>query len=155
MIHLQNKVRELQAELAAIELQNHSGPDDEQMARSAGLVKFKENDESRYLGPSSGIAITRLVMELAKRNTNSESIKDIVPDVKARQIKERFTNESSKPTSKVYPLISDVAAPDLPSRGLTEILIDIFDQKGGTKLFITLHHPWLTICSSVYASDPP
>lgn len=140
VIHLQNKVRELQAELAAIELQNHYGPDDEQMARSAGLVKFKENDESRYLGPSSGIAITRLVMELAKRNTNSESIKDIVPDVKAQQIKERFTNESSKPTSKVYPLISNVAAPDLPSRGLTEILIDIFNRKGAN-LFITLYHP--------------
>lgn len=140
MIHLQNKVRELQAELAAIEIQNHSGPDDEQMARSAGLVKFKENDESRYLGPSSGIAITRLVMELAKRNTNSESIKDIVPDVKARQIKERFTNESSKPTSKVYPLISDVAAPDLPSRGLTEILIDIFNGKGANPSLLFIIH---------------
>lgn len=139
MIHLQNKVRELQAELAAIEIQNTSGPDDEQMARSAGLVKFKENDESRYLGPSSGIAITRLVMELAKRNTNSESIKDIVPDVKARQIKERFTNESSKPTSKVYPLISDVAAPDLPSRDLTEMLIAIFNRKGANP-FISLYH---------------
>lgn len=139
MIYLQNKVRELQAELAAIEIQNTSGPDDEQMARSAGLVKFKENDESRYLGPSSGIAITRLVMELAKRNTNSESIKDIVPDVKARQIKERFANESSKPTSKVYPLISDVAAPDLPTRGLTEKLIDIFNRKGSNP-FITLYN---------------
>ena len=100
------------------------------MARDPGLVKFKENDESRYLGPSSGIAITRLVMELAKRNTKSHSIKDIVPDVKARQIKERFTNESSKPTSKVYPLISDVAAPDLPTRELADKLVSDFNQKG-------------------------
>lgn len=124
----------MQAELDAIEIEDQSRPDVERMARSAGLVKFKENDESRYLGPSSGIAITRLVMDLAKRNTNSESIKDIVPDVKARQIKERFTNESSKPTSKVYPMVSDVAAPELPTPGLTETLIDVFNQKGVNSL---------------------
>lgn len=121
-------------ELARIETEDRSRPDHERMARSAGLVRFKENDESRYLGPSSGIAITRLVMELAKRNTNSESIKDIVPDAKARQIKERFTKESSKPTSKVYPLISDVAAPELPSRELTESLIDSFNKTGERSL---------------------
>ncbi len=124
----------MQAELDAIEIEDQSRPDVERMARSAGLVKFKENDESRYLGPSSGIAITRLVMDLAKRNTNSESIKDIVPDVKARQIKERFTNESSKPTSKVYPMVSDVAAPELPTPELTETLIDVFNQKGVNSL---------------------
>ena len=100
------------------------------MVRGAGRVKFKENDEPRYLGPSSGISITRLVMELAKQNTNSKSIKEVVPDIKARQIKDRFTKESSKPTSKVYPLISDVAAPDLPSRELAESLIDNFNRKG-------------------------
>ena len=100
------------------------------MVRGAGRVKFKENDESRYLGPSSGIAITRLVMELAKQNTNSKSIKEVIPDVKARQIKDRFTKESAKPTSKIYPLISDVAAPDLPSRELAEGLIDNFNRKG-------------------------
>lgn len=131
---MQNKIQELEEELARIEIEDHSRLDHERTARSAGLVRFKENDESRYLGPSSGIAITRLVMELAKRNTNSESIKDIVPDAKARQIKERFTIESSKPTSKVYPLISDVAAPELPSRELTESLIDGFNKTGERSL---------------------
>lgn len=123
-------MRELESQLARIEIDDPSRPDDEHMVRGPGLVKFKENDESRYLGPSSGISITRFVMELAKRNTKSPSIKDIVPDVKARQIKERFTNESSKPTSKVYPLISDVAAPDLPTRGLTDQLVSSFNHKG-------------------------
>jgi preprotein translocase subunit Sec61beta len=37
--------------------------DPEVTMRSAGLIKFSENDESRYLGPSSGIAVTRLVMD--------------------------------------------------------------------------------------------
>lgn len=130
MIHLQNKVQTLEAEIARIGERQQSCPDAESMVRGAGRVKFKENDESRYLGPSSGIAITRLVMELAKQNTNSKSIKEVVPDVKARQIKDRFTKESAKPTSKIYPLISDVAAPDLPSRELAEGLVDNFNRKG-------------------------
>lgn len=55
-------------------------------------------------------------MELAKQNTESRTIKEVVPDAKAAQILDRFVQESAKPTSKVYPLISDVAAPTLPSR---------------------------------------
>jgi preprotein translocase subunit Sec61beta len=39
----------------------------------AGLVRFKENEESKFLGPSSGIAITRLVMEMAKQNTDTKA----------------------------------------------------------------------------------
>ena len=81
-------------------------------------------------GPSRGIALTRLVMELAKQTTLSKCIKEIVPDMKAQQIKDYFTKESSKPTSKVYPLISNVAAPDLLTRELTEKLIGIFNNTG-------------------------
>ena len=130
VIHLQNKVKALEAELHGLESGQACGPDAEKMVRDAGLVRFKEKDESRYLGPSSGIAMTRLVMELAKQNTNSKSIKEIVPAVKARQIKDRFTKESTKTTSKVYPMISDIAATVLPSRDLAENLIAYFNQKG-------------------------
>ena len=98
--------------------------------RGAGHVRFKENDESRFLGPSSGIAMTRLVMELAKENSDTKSIKEIVPAQKAQEIKERFARESSKPTSKVYPLISSVAAPNLPTRELTDRLVENFNKKG-------------------------
>ena len=79
-------------------------------------------------------------MELAKQNTDSKTIKEIVPDVKARQIKDRFTKEQGKPTSKVYPMISDVAAPDLPTRGLTDSLVDNFNRKA-QYLWPTLHEP--------------
>ena len=79
-------------------------------------------------------------MELAKQNTNTKSIKEIVPDNKARQIKDRFTKEEEKPTSKVYPLISDVAAPDLPSRTLTDKMVKLFNQKAQYML-PTLHEP--------------
>ena len=130
VVHLQNKVQALEMQLARLENQHQSYPDAEVMIRGAGLVRFKENDESRYLGPSSGIAITRLVMELAKQNTNSTTIKQIVPAVKAQKLKDRSTAESSKPNSKVYAKFSCDAAESLPSRELTESLIGTFNQTG-------------------------
>lgn len=130
VIHLQNKVQALEAELARVEEEQHTTLDAESMIRSAGLVRFKDHDDCRYLGASSGIAMTRLVIELAKQNTESRTIKEIVPDMKARQIEDRFAKESSKPTSKVYPLISDVAAPTLPTRELTAKLIEVFTRTG-------------------------
>lgn len=93
------------------------------------MIKFNEDDEYRYLGPSSGIAITRLVMELAKQSTTNKSIREIVPDTTAREIKQKFDDESGKPTSKVYPLISSVAAPHLPSHDLMDNLVEIYMAK--------------------------
>lgn len=133
--YLQTKVRSLEAKLTEMEEARSSGPDAETMVRTAGLVRFKENDESKYLGPSSGIAMTRLVMELAKLHTKSKSIGDVVPDNKAREMKARSTWESSKPTSKVYPLISNVAALNLPTRELAENLVSNFNQKGVSPQF--------------------
>lgn len=57
VIYLQKKVQGLETELAALLGGKYHCPDAETMARSAGYVRFKENDESRYLGPSSGIAV--------------------------------------------------------------------------------------------------
>lgn len=100
------------------------------MVRGAGRIRFQENDEPRYLGPSSGIAMTRLVMEMAKQNTDSKSIKDVVPEFTAQEIKAAFAQEDSKPTSKVYPMISSIPAPDLPDGSLAYKLIDLFVAKG-------------------------
>lgn len=79
-------------------------------------------------------------MELAKQNTDSKTIKEIVPDVKARQIKARFAKEQEKPSSKVYPMISDVAAPYLPDHSLTRRLVEHFNRKA-QYLWPTLHEP--------------
>ena len=131
VIHLQDKVRRLEEELACLVDEQKLDLDVEVLVRAAGLVKIKENDdESRFLGPSSGIAMTRLVMELAKDLGNTKSIKEIVPEQKAQEIRQKFADEASKPTSKVYPLISFVAAPNLPSLDLTEKLIENFNVKG-------------------------
>jgi hypothetical protein len=120
----------LEKELADLEKDIQHAADAELMVRGAGRIRFKENDESRYLGPSSGIAITRLVMEMAKQNTDSKSIKDVVPEFTAQEIKAAFVLESSKPTSKVYPMISSIPQPNLPPRNLTYRLIDVFVVKG-------------------------
>ncbi|KAL8714277.1 MAG: hypothetical protein Q9225_006607 [Loekoesia sp. 1 TL-2023] len=84
--------------------------------------------------------MTRLVMELAKRETQSRTIQDIISDTKARRIRDRFSLELAKPTSKIYPLVSSVAAPDLPSRDLTEKLVELFNRKAQFML-PTLHEP--------------
>ncbi|EAW10684.1 putative C6 transcription factor [Aspergillus clavatus NRRL 1] len=129
IVSLREKARLLEQELADLEKDIQHAADAELMVRGAGRIRFKENDESRYLGPSSGIAITRLVMEMAKQNTDSKSIKDVVPEFTAQEIKAAFAQESSKPTSKVYPMISSLAQPNLPPRNLTYRLIDIFVVK--------------------------
>ncbi|XRM39567.1 hypothetical protein ABZX51_002917 [Aspergillus tubingensis] len=140
IVSLREKARRLESELAEVERQFQHAADAELMVRGAGRIRFKENDESRYLGPSSGIAITRLVMELAKQNTDSKSIKDVVPEMTAQEIKDAFAQESSKPTSKVYPMISSTPQPALPPRHITYRLIDVFVVKAQAML-PTLHEP--------------
>lgn len=100
-------------------------PEPEDVLRHGARVHIAEQDESKFLGPSSGIAITRLVMQLAKQFTDSQSITDIVDQSQAEHIKKHFVDEGDKPTSKVYPLISDVAAEGLPPRSLTNLLVDL------------------------------
>ncbi|KAF9883164.1 hypothetical protein FE257_004049 [Aspergillus nanangensis] len=140
IISLRDKARYLEKELEIVEREFQHAADAELMVRGAGRIRFKENDEARFLGPSSGIAITRLVMEMAKQNTDSKSIKDVVPELTAQEIKQAFELESSKPTSKVYPILSPNPQPGLPPRPTTAKLIDIFMVKAQAML-PTLHEP--------------
>ncbi|KAL8634706.1 MAG: hypothetical protein Q9228_007714, partial [Teloschistes exilis] len=68
------------------------------------------------------------------------TLKENAETRKARRIRDHSTLESAKPTSKVYPLVSSVAAPELPSRHLTENLVDSFNRKAQFML-PTLHEP--------------
>lgn len=129
MVYLQHKVREMELELDKVE--NEDGHEDpEAVMRSAAAVRMHDTSETKFLGSSSGIAITRLVMQLAKQFTDARSINDIVPDAKARQIKDLYAQEQAKPTSKVYPLTSNVAAEDLPNKSLTDLLVQLYNLKG-------------------------
>ncbi|KAI2730470.1 transcriptional regulator family: Fungal Specific TF [Penicillium roqueforti] len=140
ILSLREKARALERELAKAENEVQHAADAELMVRGAGRIRFKENDEPRYLGASSGIAMTRLVMEMAKQNTDSKSIKDVVPEFTAQEIKDAFTQEDSKPTSKVYPMISSIPQPNLPPKTLTYKLIDLFVAKAQALLPL-LHEP--------------
>ncbi|KAJ6163000.1 hypothetical protein N7497_002979 [Penicillium chrysogenum] len=140
IVSLRERARALERELAEAENEIQHAADAELMVRGAGRIRFKENDEPRYLGASSGIAMTRLVMEMAKQNTDSKSIKDVVPEFTAQEIKDAFAEEDSKPTSKVYPMISSIPQPNLPPKALTYKLIDLFVAKAQA-LLPTLHEP--------------
>jgi hypothetical protein len=129
VVYLQHKVRSLEKQLADLEKEDLD-PDPEDMVRPGAAVRIQEHDETKFLGPSSGIAITRLVMQLAKQFTDAKSITDIVSETRAQYIKETFNEEGEKPTSKIYPLISDVAAEELPQRDLTNLLVELFCCKG-------------------------
>ena len=137
---LQETVKRLNDELQSLEQEEPYEPDHESMAREGGLVRFSESDECRFLGPSSGIAITRFVMDFAKLQAARRTIKEVVSQHTAQEIKQKFDIESTKPTSKVYPLISSVAAPDLPNRDLMGKLVDIYMVKAQYMLPL-LHEP--------------
>jgi hypothetical protein len=134
ILQLRERIRTLSEELQIVENETDRAPDAEVMVREAGHIKFKESDESRFLGPSSGIAMTRFVMKMAKQNTDTKSIKEVVNDTTAQEIKSAFTRESQKPTSKIYPLVSSVAEHNLPPRDLTDKLVDIFMAKGANPM---------------------
>lgn len=90
------------------------------------------NDETpRYLGPSSGIAMTRLLMAEAKRFTESNKISDLIPEVRARsQARMQSIQITSNNRKKSYPMISEFPAESLPARHVADRLVEIFYKKG-------------------------
>lgn len=142
IVDLQDALRKLQGEFKSLELEegDEFEPDHESMARAPNLVKFSESDHSRFLGPSSGIGVTRFVMDFARRYADRGTIREVVSDEAAQEIKQTNDFESEKPTSKVYPLVSSVAAPHLPGRELMEQLLQLYNHKAQYMLPL-LHEP--------------
>ena len=145
VVKLQEKVRQLEAELSQYTDEDNEFPrSTEDMVRPGGLVRLNETDETpRYLGPSSGIAMTRLLMEQAKRYTDSQRISELIPEVRARRMDRANRMQSivsmggsiSGPAGaasrkKSYPMISAVSAQQLPTRQITDKLVDVFNQRG-------------------------
>lgn len=103
-------------------------------------MRLNETDETpRYLGPSSGIAMTRLLMEEAKRYSDSKRIADLIPQVSDRRRERENRMQSvvsmsgmagSSVGRKSYPKTSDVAAKEWPSRRLLDGLVEAFKQRG-------------------------
>ncbi|KAJ3509859.1 hypothetical protein NM208_g15614 [Fusarium decemcellulare] len=128
----EDKVRQLEAELSQYtDDENEFPKSTEDMVRPGGMVRLNGGDETpRYLGPSSGIAMTRLLMEQAKRYTDSKRISDLIPSVRARQARMQsiqMTGPASR--RKSYPMISQHPAESLPTRAVADKLLEIFNQK--------------------------
>lgn len=138
-------MRQLEAELSQYTDDDNDHPESaEDIVRPGGLVKLNESDETpRYLGPSSGIAMTRLLMEQAKRYTDSQRISELIPDVRARRMDRLNRMQSvvqmgasiSGPAGnaakqKSFPMISEHAASTLPSRSVADRLIEMYHARG-------------------------
>jgi hypothetical protein len=135
VIKLQDKVRQLEAELAQyIEDEPDYSNNTEAMVRPGGMIRLNNNDDTpRYLGPSSGIAMSRLLMEEAKRLTESSRISELVPNLRGREqarmqsIQMGGTGARKKSS---YPMVSELPAESLPTRHVTDKLVDAFIKKG-------------------------
>lgn len=138
-------MRKLEAELFQYTDEDNEYPDSaEDLVRPGGFVKLNETDETpRYLGPSSGIAMTRLLMDQAKRYTDSNRISELVPDVRSRRAERSNRMQSivsmgasmSGPSGmgarkKSFPMISAHPAQTLPTRQITDKLIEVFNSRG-------------------------
>ncbi|RBR08201.1 uncharacterized protein FIESC28_10393 [Fusarium coffeatum] len=132
VIRLQDKVRQLEAELSQFTDDESDYPkSNEDMVRPGGLVRLNGGDEThRYLGPSSGIAMTRLVMEQAKRYTDSKRISDLIPSVRTRQARMQSIQVTGPGARrKSFPMVSQHPAESLPTRPVADKLLEIFNQK--------------------------
>ncbi|ETS87228.1 hypothetical protein PFICI_01056 [Pestalotiopsis fici W106-1] len=143
VVKLQEKVRALEAELGLYTDEEEFPKNNEDLLRPGGLVRLNESDETpRYLGPSSGIAMTRMVMEEAKRYTDSNRISELVPSVRNRRpIAPETLNtlatrsmsfsipQSAAARKKSFPMISGVPAATLPSRVIVDRLLEVYQQR--------------------------
>lgn len=122
--------------------------------RPGGLVRLDEDDETpRFLGPSSGIAMTRLVMEEAKKYTDTRTIRELVPEIRQRRAPVQ-SPEAATERKKSYPMISAVAASTLPSRLVTDKLVEVFNQKGlSSTLSCHALKPESDLCSPILDAD--
>lgn len=127
---MQAKVRELEAEIARQEaaMSEVDQPDTGDLVRGVGMVKFDdEKGEPRFVGTSSGITMTRLVIDFAKKHLEKDSVKEIKDHRNNfRQGQRIGTSGIQIPTPQALP----GAAPQLPSREVTDRLVDLFLQKG-------------------------
>ncbi|KAI9677041.1 MAG: hypothetical protein M1817_006880 [Caeruleum heppii] len=139
VVELQDKVRDLEAQLAGLDAQIDDTPDAENMIRGAGMVRFDEGIEPRYLGSSSGIAMTRLNLEQAKHYNRIKTIHEILPDVKNRPRPDP-ANPADPGQAKSYPTLSYGPASSLPLRSVADGLVEVYCQKSQF-LLPTLHEP--------------
>lgn len=145
VVQLQERVRVLTAELAQYTDEDADPYDGfvrgsgsgEGLFRPGEMVRLDDfGDETpRYLGPSSGIAMTRLLMEAAKRYTDSARISELFPRVRVRRERVQSVimgnnGGVAQERRRSYPMQSEVPAETLPTRQIVDGLVEVFNQRG-------------------------
>ncbi|KAK4222237.1 fungal-specific transcription factor domain-containing protein [Podospora fimiseda] len=161
VVDLQKKVRMLEEELSQFTEEEGEYPHSfEEMMRPGGLVRLDDSEETaRYLGPSSGIAMTRLLMEEAKRFTETQRISDLIPKLNERRRAQRDRMQSviagsiSAPSGKRYPQNSDIPAPRLLDRQVVDKFVQAYHEK--VQIFAPVLHEqtFAQDLDAVYAGD--
>lgn len=156
VVSLQKKVRQLEAELAQYTDQDSDyAHNHDDMIWPGGIVRLDAPDEiPRYLGPSSGTAMTRLLMEEAKRYAESRRIANLIPEVLARRAERRDRMQSvvmgsiSGPSgrTKSYPAHSIIPASALPSREIVDRLVRAFNDRSKYLLQPLCNRPTPSVC---------
>ncbi|PHH86536.1 hypothetical protein CDD83_10098 [Cordyceps sp. RAO-2017] len=134
VVKLQDRVRALEAELGQYTNEECDYPcSNEDIVRPGGMIRVRASDETpRYLGPSSGIAMSRLLMEEAKRYTESHRISELIPEVRARSQARMQSIQMTGPAvgrKKSYPMVSERPAESLPKRETADKLVEVYKQK--------------------------
>lgn len=90
--------------------------------------------------------MTRLLMEEAKRFTQTNRISDLIPDLRARR--QNRMQSIQMTASKSYPTTSEQPAEELPSRDTARRLVEIFKQKGESRISrLKLYTPYKTMAN--------
>ncbi|KAF3931950.1 hypothetical protein ABW20_dc0101474 [Dactylellina cionopaga] len=152
---LQDRVKALDQEIKQLEkdMPPSSGLDDEDLVRSMGMVSLSDEEpEKHFLGSSAGLQLARLVVEFAKKNTVSHSVKEIVPPTEHEPA--RMQGKERRPSAFA---LSSAPIDKLPKRELTDKLVSEFIFKRAQFMLPTLHEDtFMRDADEVYAgsADP-
>ncbi|KAK6500235.1 hypothetical protein TWF481_010583 [Arthrobotrys musiformis] len=155
VIFLQDRVKALDQEIKQLEkeLPPSSGLDDDDLVRSMGMVSLSDEEPERhFLGSSAGLQLARLVVEFAKKNTVTQSVKEIVPPTEHEPA--RFQGKERRASAFS---LSSAPIDKLPKRELTDKLVSEFIFKRAQFMLPTLHEStFMKDADEVYAgsADP-
>lgn len=130
VLHLQARVRELEAQITQREaiLSDMEQSNTGELVRGVGMVKFNdEQGEPRFVGTSSGITMTRLVIDFAKKHLEKDSVKEIREHCNNFRQGQRI---NGTPGIQRQSPVAQPGALELPSREVADILVGLFMQKG-------------------------
>ncbi|EPS36154.1 hypothetical protein H072_10342 [Dactylellina haptotyla CBS 200.50] len=155
VIFLQDRVKALDQEIKQLEkeIPPSSGLDEEDLVRSMGMVSLSDEEPERhFLGSSAGLQLARLVVEFAKRNTVTHSVREIVPPTEHEPA--RLQGKERRPSAFA---LSSAPIDKLPKRELTDKLVSEFIFKRAQFMLPTLHEDtFMRDADEVYAgsNDP-